>query len=257
MITLTESVLIERKIEMPETDSNWKSLFKLCGWIAVILVVYSLITMVILVLLGIPPTTAAKAFDMLQENRFVALLRLDILTVLVYMPLFYLLFLGLYVTLKETHLVPATIAVLLGFAGVTLFLATPSVFSWLALSDKFAAATNEAQKNLLLAAGEAILASDMWHGTGATIGSILIQVATTMISIAMLSSNAFRKSTAYVGIVTHGLDLAHLLIGFFLPAGGFVLLAIAGPLYLVWFPLLAQDFFRLGRTDTFSQSSKV
>jgi len=233
------------------TDANWKSLYKLCGWIAVILVVYSLITMVILFLLGGPPTTSAEAFEMLEENRFIGLLRLDILTVLVYMPLFYLLFLGLYAALKKTHLVSAAIAMLLGFAGVTLFLATPSVFSWLALSDKFAAATNEAQKNLLLAAGEAILVSDMWHGTGATIGGVLIQVATTMISVIMLSSNAFGKSTAYVGIVTHGLDLARLLIGFLLPAGGFVLMAIAGPLYLVWFPLLARDFFRLG-----SQSSK-
>ena len=217
---------------MSKNDASWKSLFKLCGWIAVIQVLYSLVTMVILVLLGTPPTTAAEAFDMLRENRFVALLRLDILTVLVYMPLFYLLLLGLYFALKETHLFPATIAMLLGFAGVTLFLATPSVFSWLALSDKFAAATSEAQKNLFLAAGEAILVSDMWHGTGAIIGGILIQVTTTLISIIMLSSKAFGKSTAYVGITAHGLDLIRLLVGFFLPAGGFVLMAIAGPLYL-------------------------
>jgi hypothetical protein len=139
---------------------------------------------------------------------------------------------------------------LLGCAGVTLFLATPSVFSWLALSDKFAAATGEAQKTLLLAAGEAILVSDMWHGTGAMIGAILIQVSTTLISIAMLSSNAFRKGTAYVGIATHGLDLARLLLGFFLPSVGFGLMAIAGTLYLVWFPLLARDFFRLSKNNS-------
>ncbi len=232
------------------TDTNWKSLYELCGWIAVILVGYSLITMVILFLLGVPPTTAAEVFEMLEENRFIGLLRLDILTVLVYMPLFYLLFLGLYAALKKTHLVSAVVAVLLGFAGVTLFLATPSVFTWLALFEKFIASTSEAQRNLLLAAGEATLVSDMWHGTGAVIGAILIQVATTLISIVMVSSNAFRKSTAYVGIVTHGLDLARLLISFFFQAGGFVLMSIAGPLYLVWFPLLARDFFRLSRTTS-------
>jgi hypothetical protein len=65
----------------------------------------------------------------------------------------------------------------------------------------------------------------------------------------MLSSNAFGKATAYVGVVTHGLDLAHLLVGFFIPAGGVILMMIAGPLYLVWFPLLARDFFRLGREN--------
>ena len=235
---------------MNGSTNNWKSLFKLCGWIALILVVYSLVTMFILFVLGAQPETAAEAFEMLAGNRFIGLLRLDILTVLVYMPLFYLLLLGLYVALKQTHPVLGAIAVLLGFAGVTLFLATPSVFSWLSLSDKFATATSEAQKTLLLAAGEAILASDMWHGTGAMIGGILIQLSTTLLSIAMLSSKAFWKGTAYVGIVTHGLDLAHLLVGFFLPAVGFILIAIAGPLYLIWFPLLARDFFRLMQNDT-------
>lgn len=121
------------------------------------------------------------------------------------------------------------------------------MFSWLALSAKFAAATSEAQKTLLLAAGEAILASDMWHGTGALMGGMLIQVATTLISVAMLSSRAFGKATAYVGIVTHGLDFLHFLVGFLIPTGGVILMAIAGPLYLVWFPLLARDFFRLTR----------
>jgi hypothetical protein len=42
------------------------------------------------------------------------------------------------------------IAALLGCAGVTLVLATLSAFSWLALSDKFAAASSEAQKKYLL-----------------------------------------------------------------------------------------------------------
>jgi hypothetical protein len=45
----------------------------------------------------------------------------------------------------------------------------------------------------------------------------------------------------------HGFDLAHLLVGLFFPLGGIILMAIAGPLYLVWFPLLARDVFRLGR----------
>ena len=239
---------VKRINEMSKTNEHWQVLFKLSGWVALIFVMYSLITMVILVVIGGQPESAGEAFKMLTGNRLIALLRLDVLTVLI-MPLYYLLFLGLYIALKKTHAVFAAIAFVLGFAGVTLFLATPSVFSWLALSDKFAAATSEAQKTLLLAAGETILVSDMWHGTGAIMGGILIQIATTLFSIAMLSSLAFRKATAYVGVVTHSLDLAHLLLGFFIPAGGVILMMIAGPLYLIWFPLLAQDFFRLGKSS--------
>jgi hypothetical protein len=232
-----------------ETDTGWKSLYKICGGVALFFIVYSLAEMIVLIVVGGQPTTAREGFAMLQENRLMGLLRLDLFTVLV-MPLYYLLFLGLYMAFKKTHAVFAVIAIVLGFAGLTLFLATPSVFSWLALSDKFAVATSEAQKTLFLAAGETVLASDMWHGTGALIGGILIQIATTLFSFAMLSNSPFGKATAYVGVVTHGLDLAHLLVGFFIPAGGVILMMIAGPLYLVWFPLLARDFFRLARSST-------
>ena len=230
-----------------EVDINWRNLYKMSGVAALILLIYSLTTMILLFTIGGQPESAQEAFAMLQENRLVGLLRLDVLTSLIYMPLFYLLLLAFYVALKETYPAYVVLAAVLGFAGVTLILATPSVFSWLALGDRFAGATTEAQKILFLAAGEAILASDLWHGTGAKIGGILIQLATTLLSIAMLSNTAFRKSTAYVGIVTHGLDLLHILVGFFSATGGFILLSIAGPLYLVWFPLLGRDFFRLGR----------
>lgn len=233
---------------MDGSTDNMKFLFKLCGWITVILIVYSLVTMLILFTLGYPPATAAEVFKMLEENRFNGLLRLDLLTVTVYMPLFYLLFLGFHAALGKTHPVSASVATLLGCAGITLFLATPSVFSWLTLSDKFLAATTEAQRTPLLAAGEALLVSDMWHGTGATIGGILIQAAITLISVSMVTTHVFGKSTAYVGIATHGLDLTHLLLGFFFPSAGVLLLQIAGTLYLIWFPLLARDFFKLGRT---------
>jgi len=228
-------------------NSNWKNLYKLGEWVALLFILYSLITMASLIVIGGQPKSALEGFAMLQENRLTGILRLDVLTVFI-MPFYYLLFLGLYIALKKSNPLIAIISLVFGIAGVTLFLATPSVFSWLALSDKYAASSSEAERTLLLAAGEAILASDMWHGTGALMGGILMQTATTLISITMLKSAAFGKSTAYVGIVTHGLDLLHLLVGLLIPAGGVILMMIAGPLYLIWFPLLARDFFRLGKT---------
>lgn len=230
---------------MTETDITWKSLYKIGGLTALILLIYSLVTMVLLVTIDGQPESAQEGFTMLQNNRLVGLLRLDVLTILV-IPLYYLLFLGLYMALKKTHAVSGTLVFMLTFAGVTLALATPSAFSFLTLSDKFAAATSEAQKTLLLAAGQAILASDLWHGSGAIMGGILLQTGAVLISVLMLESKSFAKATAYIGIVMHSLDLAHILIGFFLPAGGVILMAIAGPLYLVWFPLLARDFFQVG-----------
>ena len=109
----------------------------------------------------------------------------------------------------------------------------------------FAIATSDFQKNQILAAGESILASDIWHGTGARIRGLLLQTGAVLISIVMLKTNTFNRLTAVTGIVTHGLDLLHIIIGFFLPTIGIILMAIAGPLYLLWFPLVGLRLFKL------------
>jgi hypothetical protein len=67
---------------MAETDSSWYNIYKIGGAAAWVFVAYSLTTMVILVVIGGQPETAVSAFDMLQESKLVALLRLDMLTVL-------------------------------------------------------------------------------------------------------------------------------------------------------------------------------
>lgn len=229
-------------------ETSRRKLFALGEYGAWGLLAYALATLIVLIVIGGQPETAQAGFTLLAESRLVGLLRLDVLTILV-MPLYYLVFLGLYTALRGTDDALARLAAALAFTGVTLILATPSAFSFLTLNDRFAAATDEAQKTLLLAAGEAILASDLWHGSGALMGGLLLQTAALLVSVVMLRGRAFSRPTAWVGVVTHGLDLLHLLVGFFLPAGGVVLLMIAGPLYLAWFPLLARDFHRLAVGD--------
>jgi len=229
-------------------NTTWKSLYIISGVSAWIFVLYSLITMIVLIVIGGMPETAAEGFSMLQEHRLVGILRLDTLTLLI-MPLYYPIFLGMYIILKKSQPAMATLGALLAFAGVTLFLATPSAFSFITLSDRYAAAATPDQQELYLAAGEALLAADMWHGSGAMIGGILMLIAALILSVVMLKSPKFSRATAIVGIITHALDLAHILLGIFIPQLGVILMAIAGPLYLVWFPLLARDFFRSARAD--------
>jgi hypothetical protein len=236
---------------MKQTDTpafSWGGLYRVAAVAALIFTVYSLVTMALLLTVGGQPESAAEAFDMLGKSRLIGLLRLDVLTLLI-VPLYYPIFLSIFAALRKTHLAYSTLAALLAFAGVTLFLATPSVFSWLALSDKFAAATTQAQKEQLLGAGEALLATDMFHGSGAIIGGVLMLVAALVLSVLMLRSEAFGRATAYVGIVSHGLDLLRIFVSSFAPQAGVLIMAVAGPLYLAWFPLLARDLFRLARRD--------
>ena len=213
---------------------------------ALVLIAYSLVTMIQLAALGDQPTTAAEAFRLLQANRVLGLLRLDLPTVLA-MPLYYLLFLGLFAGLWRTSHTLATLGTASAFVGLTLLLATPMALSMLSLSDRYTAATTDEARHQLLAAGEAILATDMWHGTGAILGGLLLESGAVLISVAMLHSSAFGRPTAYLGVVTHGLDLLHGALGPVMPKAAFVLMAIAGPLYLVWFALVARRLLRLGR----------
>ncbi len=225
-------------------SGDLNGLCRIGGIAAFVLIVYSLATMVQMVVLGGQPATAAQAFDLLQHNRVVGLLRLDLPTVAV-LPLYYLLFLGLYAALKQSDRANALLSTTLAFAGVTLVLATPTALSMIPLSDKFAAATTEAARAQLLAAGEAIMAADIWHATGAILGGVLLQCGAVLISVVMLRGGAFSKTTAWLGIVMHGLDLAHILGGMILPISGVILLAIAGPLYPVWLFLVGRRLLKL------------
>jgi hypothetical protein len=230
----------------PTSVTGWNSLYKIGAAAALIFVLYSLATIIIAFFLGGMPESAQEAFTLLEGNRIVGLLRLDALTLLV-VPFYYPIFLSIYAALKETERAFTSLGALLAFAGATLFLATPSAFPLIPLSERYAAAATVAQKQQMLAAGEAILASDMWHGTGAMTGGILMLMAAVILSVVMLYSDRFGKGTAYVGVLTHGLDLVRSLAAFFSPQVGVILMVIAGPLYLVWFPLLARDLLKLGR----------
>lgn len=77
------------------------------------------------------------------------------------------------------------------------------------------------------------------------IGGLLLQTGAVLISVVMLRSNVFSKTVAYVGIVTHGLDLAHGVLGPLVPGAGVVLMVIAGPLYLIWLPLVGRRLLEL------------
>lgn len=232
----------------PTVDAGWNDLYKIAGWGALVLLAYSLATLGIMVATGGQPDTVEAIFAMLRENRLVGLLRLDLLTVLV-MPLYYVLFLGFLLSLWRVNKVYAALSAVMVFAGVTLFLATPSVFSYLLLSDRYAAAATDAARAQLLAAGEAIYASDMWRGTGAQISGLLTQGGAVIVSALMLRAKGFGKAVGIVGLVTHGLDLLHVVVNFFSLEVAVPMMYVAGPLYLAWFPMVARCFWRMGREE--------
>jgi hypothetical protein len=232
---------------MTELLSPTKSLaHKLGAWSSVLLMIYTVATILVVSLIGGPPQTVKECFIMLHENRINGLLRLDILTVFV-MPLYFILFYAIYQSVRAINNTLSDLSAIFIFAGVTMFLSAPSVFSYLRLSDSYWTAQTDVVRNQILGAAEAILASDIWNGTGARISGLLVQIGAVVLSVLMLRSTTFTRLTAYTGILTHGLDLIHIVMAFFMPAIANGIMAVAGVLYLIWFPLITISFFKLWR----------
>jgi hypothetical protein len=238
--------MYQTKLNGASNVSDWKKLCKIGGVAALVQLACCMITMVVVFTAEAEPATAQEYFDLLQNNRLVGLIRMDFPSMLT-VGLYTLTLFGLYAALKQSHGAIMLLATALGFVGIALWLGNHSAFSMITLSDKYAAATTELQRSQFLAAGEAVIASDMYHSTGAFMCGIFLQGATTQISILMLRGGPFSKTTAWVGILTHGFDLIHILVMPFAPAIGVPLMIIAGPLYPVWFFMVGRKLIRLGR----------
>jgi hypothetical protein len=170
---------------------------------------------IIVFILYPPPSTVIGYFTLFQNNKLVGLLDLDLLSLADY-ALMGLMFLALYVALRRTSQSWMTIAAALAFVGIAVYFASNTAFNMLSLSDQYAAATTDAQRSMLLAAGQAMLA--IYQGTAFDVSYVLVSVAPLIMSVVMLRSNVFSKATAYVGILANILGL-----GIFLPAIGLFL----------------------------------
>ncbi|MBA7580982.1 hypothetical protein ES708_22881 [subsurface metagenome] len=60
---------------------------------------------------------------------------------------------------------------------------------------------------------------------------------------------ALRRVNGVYAALANGFDLAQHLIHPFVPTIASILLMIAGPFYLLWFPFLGRDLFKIGRLE--------
>jgi hypothetical protein len=198
------------------------------------------------------PSTAAGWFSLLQDDRLLGLVLLDVVDLVNY-ALLGLLFLALYGALHRASKSAMVVATTSGLAGVGVYLASNQAFAILSLSDRYAAATTEAQRATFLAAGEALLAihnpGSIYQGTGIYLGLLLVLLAGLIIALVMLRSNVFGRATAWVGMVANGICLLHFVALAFVPALIALPTSISALFRVTWYVLIALRLFRLGRSD--------
>ena len=227
---------------------NWPALYRLSA--ASILAQLGLTVIIILVstVLGLDakPTTALDYFEMYAGDLGAAFLR-DDFSSLIIIGLYLGLVPGLFGALRRDNPGLAALASVMAVVGVACGFATHSGFSLYHLSGQYTAATTAAERAQIVAAGEAVLAANIWNSSGGYMAGIMLQGYGVILSLLMLRGSRFSKVTAIAGLLANGLDLAQHLIHPFAPALAASLLQIAGPFYLVWFPMLARDLLRLAR----------
>ena len=233
-------------------QTQWNNIYRLGGVAAVSAVLVGLAEIIITFLPGgnVPRETVLNWFKLFQENWFLGLRNLGLLNILLN-TLAIVIFFALYAAHKQDRHQPyATLAMLFALLGVGVFYATNRAFAMLDLSNQYATATTDAQRVVIEAAGQAMLAVGKSHTPGTLLGFSLVEVAGMMISIMMLRSGIFSKATAYAGLLGFGFllvfeFLSSLISG--LSAVAMTLAMFGGLLSMAWYLLIARQLFKLGQ----------
>ncbi len=222
-------------------DSTWKPLYRVGGVAALMVVVLYVIQMIVFVA-SPPPSTVVGYFTLFHKNALLGLLDLDLLSIADY-ALFVPMLLALSIVLRRVSPSFMVIATALGLVGIATYFASNPAFEMLSLNSQYAAATTDAQRSLLVASGQAMLA--IYQGTAFDVSYVLLAVAPLIISVVMLQSTIFGKVTAFVGVVANGLAL-----GLFVPAIGVFLSLVSVVGLLVWYVLIAWKLFMLAKAPS-------
>ena len=220
-------------------DSRWSLLYRIGGAAALFGAALIPIQFIIFVLWG-QPETAVGWFELFQDNKLGGLLAFELLFV-VNAVLGIATTLALYVALRRVSESLMAIALGLGLLEAVAFIVARPALEMLYLSNQYAAATTDAQRAALLAAGEAMLA--VFHGTAFHVGINLFSVYYLIVALVMLRGNIFGRVTAYAGIATAILNW-----GLYVPGGiGLILFSLSILPLATWNLLVARKLLKLGR----------
>ena len=232
-----------------DTPAEWAGLYKLGAVTSLLILGTAVLEILITFLPGgyASAETVVDWFNLLHDNWFLGLRNLGLLNIVMTalsIPMFFALCMAHW----KVNPKYSALAMIISFIGIAVFYATNRAFAMLDLSTQYAAATTDAQRAVLEAAGQALLAVGQSHTPGTFIGFCLAEIAGILISFVMLRGGIFSKLTAYAGILGFGMLLVYEISQSFVPAllgVALIFAMIGGILNLVWYGLIARRLLRL------------
>jgi hypothetical protein len=225
--------------EAATTDPAWKSLYKVGGAAALIMIAITL-TQGVVFSISPPPYkgTAVDWFALFQKNALLGLLGFEVLLI-VYVGLSTLVSLALFVALRRTSPTLTAIFLVLSVIGSMAFISARPALEMLSLSNQYAAATTDAQRAAFLAAGEAMVA--VFRGTAYLASYLLGSITGLIIGAVMLRTIIFGRAIPYLRIASSVLDF-----GLFVPTVGIFISLFSVVCLLLFNILIARRLIQLG-----------
>ena len=222
-------------------DPRWKDLYRIGAIFSVLIAVSIVLAIIAFIIWPFKPgyTSTENIYLALLADPVGGLMSLDLLMLLI-APLNLFMFLAIYAALKQVNESYALIALVMAIMAVFLLITSRPIMEIYALSQKYAIAGTPQEKQQLLAAGESLHA--LFNGTAWAFQTVLFMLAGLINCALMLKTPFFRKSTAWIGIVSSAIGL-----GFFLPVIGMGLLFVNTLGTIPWCVLLTQDLLKLRR----------
>lgn len=232
---------IDTKPQSAETApaATWKSLYALGGAAAAAVLALIPIQAAAFVVWP-PPPTVQEFFALFDRNAIAGLLALDGLLMVSWI-LSGVMFIGLYAALKRANESLMALAISAELIALGMYFSSNTAFSMLSLSQQYNAATADAERTVLLAAGQAMLA--LYTGTAFNVSYLLSGAAALIAAAVMLRSGTFSKAAAYVGILYGALQVIPPTAG---SVGMVVSLLSLAPM-VIWLILIARTLFRVNR----------
>jgi hypothetical protein len=201
--------------------------------------------------LNILPQTAVERYIQFKANPILGLYFLDLLNVI--NNFFMIPFLFAVTLVHRNKNIPlALLSFIIYTLGIVFFISNNVALPMYDLAAKYATETNETQKTLLAAAGEALLAKGAHGRPGNILGFVIPGIGIILYSIVLLQGKIFNKTISIIGLIAFIPLLLYAPLITFMPSTKSIALFIAAPggiMMIVWMIMIIVKLFKLSQND--------
>jgi hypothetical protein len=249
----TQAKAIQLKaVETETANSDWKSI-RIIGGLSALLIVLTAVVEIAITFLPAGYTTTKTVVDwfkLLQDNEFLGLRNLGLLNIVMVamgIPLVYC----LYAAHRDGDQTFAALAMIVSFLGTAVFYATNQAFPMFELSNRYAAATTQAERTVIEAAGQTILSVGQSHTAGTFLAFMFSEIGGMLMAVVALRGKIFGTIASLAGLIGYGVLFIFEILSSFAPStpGILIFAMFGGLLNIAWYILVARRFFQLERSS--------